>query len=547
MSKPESWELQAQLRRLFGAELRIEQEIGRGGMAAVFLAHDPALQRQVAVKLLLPHIARDQDLVQRFLREARTVASLQHPNIVTVFSVRSHEDTHAIVMQFIEGQSLDRSIEQSGALPLPHAARILLEVASALQHAHERGIVHRDVKAANVLLDHAGNAYLTDFGVARRADGFGVTREGMILGSRDYMSPEQRAGERVTAAADQYALGVLAFELLTGHLPFRGTQLEVITAHMEAPPPSLRAHRRDVPASVERIVTRLLAKAPEDRWPSLAEPIASFDRLSRELSGVHDLIEPRDPPTIWRRTRIPIVIASLTGATWVALQWGGGSTPIIETRSSAAGVAGGDTPDAAMPTTTPVPVPSVDESADRPSRAARTAPQESPKSRAPMPARVSPVHSRPAAATPETLPARPLPSLPVRRDSSSTIAAALPATGSAAPELSATLSDARRLTREFVTLLNQRQRRLVDTYPQLGGSATARAELLRLVESARDLAVGFDRIASAPAPWQDGFETTSWIELQWREGRTILRLTLYADARAGNWSVRGFAVTPLDP
>lgn len=287
----DSEELRARLRTLFGDELRIDRELGRGGMAAVFLAHDPGLERQVAVKLLLPDVSVYSDVVERFLREARTVAALQHPHIVTVYGVRSRDDAHAIVMQYVEGMSLDTLVAERGAVPPAQAARMLSQVAAGLQHAHDRGVVHRDVKPANVLVDDQGNAYVTDFGIARRNDGGIVTKTGLVLGSWDYMSPEQRVGERVTAAADQYAFGVMAFEVITGRLPFPGTPAEVIRGHMETPAPSLRAVMPELTPAIDALMARMLAKDPADRWPSLAEARQRLDELADgRASGAFDVV-----------------------------------------------------------------------------------------------------------------------------------------------------------------------------------------------------------------------------------------------------------------
>ena len=269
MTDEPSDQLRAQLQALFGTELIIEQELGRGGMAAVFLAFDPALERRVAIKLLLPEIAGDQDVAERFLREGRTVASLQHPNVVSVYSVRGGQGTNAIVMQFVDGRSLDTVVSVQPLLPLQAAGLILSQVSAGLQHAHERGVIHRDVKPANVLISRDGRAVVSDFGIARRNDGSAATKTGMVLGTWDYMSPEQRSGERVMPATDQYALGVMAFELLTGTLPFTGDLGAVMRAHMLDAPPSLRGIRPEIPRAVESLVLRMLAKTPEDRWPTL--------------------------------------------------------------------------------------------------------------------------------------------------------------------------------------------------------------------------------------------------------------------------------------
>lgn len=276
MSHGDAPRLQAQLQALFGAELVVERELGRGGMAVVFLAFDAALQRRVAVKMLLPEAIVDVSVVERFLREGRTVASLDHPHVVRVMSVRSHQGTSAIVMQYVDGPSLDVVLQQRGRLPIEEAGRILSQVAAGLQHAHDRGVIHRDVKPANVLIDRDGRAIVTDFGIARRDDGSTPTKTGFVLGTVDYMSPEQRAGERVSPATDQYALGVMAFELLTGRLPFVGDLGATTFGHMTQPPPPLQSIRPELPDVMEALVQRMLAKAPDDRWPSLAEVGAVF-------------------------------------------------------------------------------------------------------------------------------------------------------------------------------------------------------------------------------------------------------------------------------
>lgn len=261
--------LRAQLQELMGAELEIEEELGRGGMAVVFAARDPSLERRVAVKMLLPRFAFEADVAHRFLREGRTMASLEHPHVVSVYGVRGNEGTSAILMQYVDGRTLEEALARKRQLPLDLGLRVLAQVASALQHAHERGVVHRDVKPANVLIDRRVNAFVSDFGIARRADGTATTMTGLVLGTSQFMSPEQRAGERVTAAADQYALGVMAYELLTGRPPFTGALDEMIRGHMLHAPAPLRSVRPEIPEAVDGLVLRMLAKAPEERWPSL--------------------------------------------------------------------------------------------------------------------------------------------------------------------------------------------------------------------------------------------------------------------------------------
>ena len=261
--------LRAQLQALLGGELELEEELGRGGMAVVFAARDPSLERRVAVKMLLPRFAFEADVAHRFLREGRTMASLEHPHVVSVYGVRGNATTSAIIMQYVDGRTLEEALARKAQLPLDLGMRVLAQVSSALQHAHERGVVHRDVKPANVLIDRRVNAFVSDFGIARRADGTATTMAGLVLGTSHYMSPEQRAGERVTEAADQYALGVMAYEVLTGRAPFIGRLDEVIRGHMLDAPPPLRSLRPEIPEAVDALVLRMLAKAPQDRLPTL--------------------------------------------------------------------------------------------------------------------------------------------------------------------------------------------------------------------------------------------------------------------------------------
>ena len=291
-------------------------------MAAVFLAYDPALERQVAVKLLLPDVSIHVDVVERFLREARTVAALQHPHIVTVYGVRSRGDAHAIVMQFVDGTSLDTIVAEQGALPPARAARMLSQVAAGLQHAHDRGVVHRDVKPANVLVDNQGNAYVSDFGIARRNDAAIVTKTGLVLGSWDYMSPEQRAGERVTAAADQYAFGVMAFEVLSGRLPFPGTPAQAIRGHMETPAPSLRAVVPELTPAMDALIARMLAKDPAGRWPSLSEARQRLDELAEgRVSGAFAAVSSATSPVPVRYVVIGAVAVLVAVLVAVVAAW----------------------------------------------------------------------------------------------------------------------------------------------------------------------------------------------------------------------------------
>jgi serine/threonine-protein kinase len=546
MSDPDA--LRARVQAVLGADLRIERELGRGGMAVVYQAHDIALQRSVAVKVLYPELVDQEGVAERFIREARTVAALQHPHVVSVYGVRSGNGIYAIVMQFVAGHSLESLLLVGDPLPLAQGARLLAQVASGLEHAHSRGVVHRDVKPANVLVDTAGQAYVSDFGIARRDDGLVVTKTGMVLGTWGYMAPEQRAGERVTTAADQYALGMMAFELLTGHLPFKGEPDQVLRAHMETPPPSLRSLRPAIPADVDAVVLRMLAKDPAERLPSLAVAIAAFEALA--LAAGH--------PT--RRRSPTLAAAGVAAVVVVAGIWWAVRTPSAESDAAgAAPAAAAAAPAAAratpIPTTasansdipraTPVAPSRVESAQGEPTRVPRA-----PAPRASEPARIgakppvtvpSSATSGTAVAAPGPSPAAPTAAPPTTAPASPPVVA--PAAPSASADHGASVADARAIARAFVTLLNQRQRRSVQLLAALPGDVS-RAQLLSLVESAPDFAAGFDRIASAPVPTADGFETECTLDLEWRGGRTRLLVRLAAARRSGEWTLIGFAASP---
>jgi eukaryotic-like serine/threonine-protein kinase len=272
-------------------EFEIGRELGRGAMAAVFLAHDIALDRKVAIKVMSPGLLMGEGMIERFKREAITIAHLNHPNIVSVHSVRQTEGLHFFVMRYIHGRSLEQVIHQAGKLPVPIVRSILCQVGSALTYAHRSGVVHRDIKPANILIDEDGNAVVTDFGIAKVAEQPSDTHSGALVGTPAYMSPEQCSGAEVSGASDQYALGAVAYEMLTGQAPFTGSTLTVIQAHVEQPPRSIRELRVDCPPEMEAAIFRMLAKDPADRWGTMAEakaalgatPLGEEDPLLAEL------------------------------------------------------------------------------------------------------------------------------------------------------------------------------------------------------------------------------------------------------------------------
>ncbi|MEX2154545.1 MAG: serine/threonine-protein kinase, partial [Gemmatimonadaceae bacterium] len=258
-------------------EYEILGELGRGGMAAVYLARDVSLNRRVAIKTMLPELTARHDMVQRFKREAQMAAGLSHPHIVQIHSVRQTNRLVYFVMKFIEGRGLESIIDSQGALDLDMTRLILQQAASALSFAHHRGVVHRDVKPANIMIDENGWAVMTDFGIAKVDDGTNLTATGTSVGTPHYMAPEQFHNQPLTAAADQYALGIVAYEMLTGKKPFDGTTLaEIITKHLFNPPPDIKVDRPDLPSTLSDAIARMLAKEPAGRFPDLDSAIAAF-------------------------------------------------------------------------------------------------------------------------------------------------------------------------------------------------------------------------------------------------------------------------------
>ncbi|MBL8989767.1 MAG: protein kinase [Gemmatimonadetes bacterium] len=271
-------------------EYEIIKEVGRGGMAAVFLAHDIALNRKVAIKVMAPGLLMGKGMVERFSREAQTVANLSHPNIIQIYTVRHAGDLHFFVMQFVAGNSLQAILETVGPLPLDIVRQVLYQVGSGLASAHKRGIVHRDVKPANILIDTDGTAVVMDFGIAKVAEDGGASHSGMtqagtVVGTPAYMSPEQCYSAEVTWSADQYSLGVVGYEMLIGRPPFDGNPFEVMQAHTQDDPPRIRSQRADCPAAVENAILRMLRKRADDRFPTMA---AALDALGAEPAPAGD-------------------------------------------------------------------------------------------------------------------------------------------------------------------------------------------------------------------------------------------------------------------
>jgi hypothetical protein len=261
----------------------IRAEIGRGGMGAVYKGYDPALDRYVAVKVLAPHLVWEKESVERFVREARSAAKLKHPGIVTIYDVGQEGGWYYFVMEYLEGEMLTEAIEQRGPLPPDEAVRILRPLADALDYAHHRGLVHRDIKPSNVHIGLERHITLTDFGIARAAQESRLTATGTIVGTPEYMSPEQVRGLTADARSDQYSLAVVAYEMLSGRVPFEADSTLALL-HMVAyePPPPIHEVRADLPVGVQTVLARALAKQPGDRY---ATARAFVDALERAMAG----------------------------------------------------------------------------------------------------------------------------------------------------------------------------------------------------------------------------------------------------------------------
>ena len=257
---------------------RLEARIGSGGMSTVYRAMDETLQRLVAIKLMNREVATDSDQLERFRREARAVAQLSHPHIVGVIDAGEDAGRPYIVFEYVEGETLKDRIRRCGRLEVTEAVAYGIEIARALGAAHARHIVHRDVKPQNVLIDEEGRAKVTDFGIARTLDEDGLTADGRVLGTTDYVSPEQALGQHVTGQSDLYSLGIVLYEMLTGEVPFKGeNQVAVAMKHVREDLPDVQARRPEISAALASVIDTATAKHVEDRYADDAELIADLE------------------------------------------------------------------------------------------------------------------------------------------------------------------------------------------------------------------------------------------------------------------------------
>ena len=270
---------------ILGDRYMLLKVLGAGGMARVYLARDNVLDREVALKVLREQYAHDERFVERFRREAKNAASLNHPSIVQVYDRgRDKDGTYYMAMEYVPGGTLKDRIIQGGALDPREAARIGSRVAEALSVAHDRSIIHRDIKPQNVLLDASAKAKVADFGIARAANSETMTETNLVLGTTAYMSPEQVRGDRVGPASDLYSLGVVLYETLTSELPFRdGDPIATAMKHINEPAPHPREANPAVPETLDTLIVRLLAKEPEDRYASAEELAEDLRRVRHRL------------------------------------------------------------------------------------------------------------------------------------------------------------------------------------------------------------------------------------------------------------------------
>ncbi|HEY2806005.1 MAG TPA: serine/threonine-protein kinase [Gemmatimonadales bacterium] len=344
---------------------RIGKLLGRGGMGTVFLAEDLTLQREVAIKVLPPRLTSEEKFVSRFMHEARTAAKLDHPNIIPIYAVQSSDNLHYFAMKYVTGRTIE-DVLQGGPMPVDECRRVLFDAAMALAHAHQRGVVHRDVKPSNIMIDESGRVLLGDFGISKALESSTqFTGTGQIVGTPHYMSPEQaKGGVKLDGRSDQYSLGVVGFQMLTGQLLFPSGQAHtVIYGHIHEPPPSLRALRPDIPVYLEQALLKSLAKDPAERFATMDEFAAA---VAPERRGGSVTARPasRRPAMVgtWAAAAVVVVVSAL----YLATHRSGVAAPTPVAVPRAASPQSGGPPPSPQPAPPPAPAPS-----QRPATASR--------------------------------------------------------------------------------------------------------------------------------------------------------------------------------
>ncbi|WAA10662.1 Stk1 family PASTA domain-containing Ser/Thr kinase [Fervidibacillus albus] len=326
---------------------KIIEMIGGGGMANVYLARDVILERYVAVKILRLDFANDEKFIRRFRREAESATSLVHPNIVNIYDVGEEDDIYFIVMEYVEGETLKQFIQRNSPLPIQQAIDIMKQLVSAISHAHQNNIIHRDIKPQNILIDQRGNVKITDFGIAQALTSTTITNTSSLLGTVHYISPEQARGGMTTKKSDIYSLGIVFFEMLTGRVPFQGeSAVSIALKHLQSETPSPKQWNPDIPQSVENIVLKATAKdpfyryddvsemeedlrtclepdrlneppfqLPEDTEPTKAIPVIrdkQTEDVEKESNGSENIQNDQEPKKVKKKRKWPIVLLSLS-------------------------------------------------------------------------------------------------------------------------------------------------------------------------------------------------------------------------------------------
>jgi serine/threonine-protein kinase len=307
---------------LFDGRYQVVRKLGAGGMANVYLAEDQELGRRVAIKILNERHANDEQFVERFRREAKNAAALSHPNIVSIYDRGEAEGTYYIAMEFLDGRTLKELVVSRGPAPVTVSVEYARQILQALRFAHRHGIVHRDIKPHNVLVDAEGRVKVTDFGIAR-AGTSQMTEAGSIVGTAQYLSPEQARGTAVDQRSDVYSLGIVLYELLTGTVPFNGdTPVEIAMKHLSAVPEPPSSKRPEIPRDLDLIVMRALAKDPADRYQGAEEMDADLERFARGAA-----VSPVTEESATQVMRIPADSAAATAATMIAPRRGANVPP----------------------------------------------------------------------------------------------------------------------------------------------------------------------------------------------------------------------------
>ena len=392
----------------------IVEELGRGGMAVVYRAYQPSLNRHVAIKVLAPQLSFDQQFVERFQREARAAAKLRHPNIVVIHDVARQQEIYYIVMEMLEGLTLKQLIEDKGSLSPERATRIVEQVASALDYAHEQGFVHRDIKPANIFVGQNDHTTLTDFGIAKAAsETQHLTRTGMLIGTPDYMSPEQAEGGTVDYRTDLYALGIVLYQMLAGRAPFQSTTPHAtLHAVIYEPPPPLRQLRPDLSPAIESVVMRSISKQPAQRFRSGSEMVAALkaSMAGRKVVAVQAPPQPaqtlppqRRSPVLWLVAALALVLVIVLAAAFLLLGGDGGrATPT----TAATSIVIRDTPSATAGATATGPASTAEPTATQAGAPTDTQPPPSPTWPPPTDTAVLPTDTPPPTEPPPAPPAR---------------------------------------------------------------------------------------------------------------------------------------------